>query len=219
MKYITYILLFLALSPLTAHAATKPWYQVQLELEAFNLSHYGNPFGSTGKSDELYDPITKLPWWRIQLDKEAFNEEQYGNPCGPTGCITSYTPTFTQNTILQPMPVNKPVETIVEDKTKSLAEMWDDMAVPVLRVWSEMRNEGGRDKETPWIFVQGTWFGDKKGELRCTTPDLPKGAIVEASMDSGKTFLIDTLGWKTGDKVICTLKVGDEESKPYEYSL
>ena len=82
MKYLlTLSALLLILLPQTASAMTDSEAKKQLALESQNLVAFGNPFGKTGKFEELYDPTGK-PWWMIQLDKEAWSMETYGNPFG-----------------------------------------------------------------------------------------------------------------------------------------
>lgn len=80
-KLLTFIGLLLVLSPHSVFAMTDAEAKHQLALEASNLATFGNPFGKSGKFEELYDPTGK-PWWMVQLAKEAWSEEMYGNPFG-----------------------------------------------------------------------------------------------------------------------------------------
>lgn len=84
MKHISLLLLAAAIAaPLQTHAysLTDAEAKKQLALEAQNLASFGNPFGKTGKFEELYDATGK-PWWKVQLDKEAWSMETFGNPFG-----------------------------------------------------------------------------------------------------------------------------------------
>ena len=204
MNYIRNIIVALTLIalPLASHAITKPWYQVQLELEEFNLSHYGNPFGPTGKAGELYDLVTGLPWWRIQLDKEALYMELYGNPCGINGCNTIKPPTIAPNA--QPMPNDiKEIELVPEAKIEPL--------VINTEMWKQWKTGGNADHETlsTYFIYQGTWGTEDIGSIRCVTPDYPDGVLYDQKLTSGKIGELDISHWKNGDQAVCTWKVGD----------
>lgn len=207
MNYIRNIIIVLALvaMPLSTQAA-KPWYQMQLELEEFNLSHYGNPFGSTGKAGELYDPITGLPWWRIQLDKEALYMEIYGNPCGKDGCNTIKPPTIVPTTQPMPKPI-KQVETTPEVKIKPL-EIDVEM-------WKQWKTGGNADMPTvkTYFVYQGTWDSEETGSIKCVTPDYPDGVFYDKNLTSGKIGELDISHWKNGDQAVCTWKVGEVEKE------
>lgn len=78
---LVFVIVMLILKPAKAMTMTDAEARRQLALESQNLVTFGNPFGVTGKFEELYDPTGK-PWWMIQLDKEAWSMETYGNPFG-----------------------------------------------------------------------------------------------------------------------------------------
>lgn len=80
-KLLVLSIFLLLLAPHASFAMTDAEAKKQLALESINLIQYGNPFGKTGKFEELYDPTGK-PWWMVQLAKEAWSMETYGNPFG-----------------------------------------------------------------------------------------------------------------------------------------
>lgn len=124
------LLLILILAPfnnVSATTFTDADAQRQLTLEATNLASFGNPFGKTGKFEELYDATGK-PWWMIQLDKEAWSMETYGNPFGyfipqkvfnaPTPNLLTYiTPIQPQVSIVSPSPAKSTSTSLVPEPT------------------------------------------------------------------------------------------------------
>lgn len=121
--------------PTSALTLTDAEAKRQLALEAANLASFGNPFGKTGKFEELYDPTGK-PWWKIQLDKEAWSMETYGNPFGyfiPQRVLTYESPSSNLGSVVSvsgstgrmesetiPTPTEHPTEEVAGSNEESM---------------------------------------------------------------------------------------------------
>jgi hypothetical protein len=120
---IAFVAFLLSASCVVAATMTDAEAKKQLALESQNLVAFGNPFGKTGKFEELYDPTGK-PWWMIQLAKEAWSMETYGNPFGypiaqrVIGSPAPIQPVFvTQDPTLPVIKTPSPVQPFVSEPT------------------------------------------------------------------------------------------------------
>jgi len=197
--------LMLTLVPQMVSAMTEAEAKRQLALEAANLVSFGNPFGKTGKFEELYDPTGK-PWWMIQLAKEAWSMETYGNPFGY----------FIPQRVLQPheTPSSHSLPLPMVPNSESSGGMGESQPAP-------SDNGGGSSNDSPTSdlpdaprFVVGPYFiptevndgvkakgiavqfseplleadpGQKIYRLFCVTPGYPNGVNIATNGSSDKS--------------------------------